>query len=202
MSKRRNPVLYTVVMLVLALLAILLSKPSSPSSRSSTSGSTGGSSSSSVSNNGGSAPSAGGTLGNRTKFSGCVSQNALPDPDCTPGAILADATKDKICVPGYSSQTRNVTTAEKDQVYAEYGIATHTAGQYEVDHLISLELGGSNDISNLWPEPAEPRPGFHEKDKVENYLHQQVCDGAITLADAQYQIAHDWMSVYQTMPGQ
>ncbi len=146
-------------------------------------------------------PAPGGTLGTRTKTSGCVSQNALPDPACTPGAILADATKDKICVPGYSSQTRNVPDSEKNQVYDEYGIKTHTAGQYEVDHLISLELGGSNDIANLWPEPAEPRPGFHEKDKVENYLHQQVCNGAMSLQDAQYQIAHDWMTVYQNMPG-
>ncbi len=153
------------------------------------------------SSTGGSSPVTGGTLGERTKTSGCVSQNALPDPACTPGAILADATKDQICVPGYSSQTRNVPQSEKDQVYAEYGIQTHKAGQYEVDHLISLELGGSNDIANLWPEPAEPRPGFHEKDKVENYLHQQVCSGAMTLQEAQYQIAHNWMGVYQNMPG-
>ncbi len=149
----------------------------------------------------GSAPAAGGTIGTRTKTSGCVSQNALPDPACTPGAILADATKDKICVPGYSGETRNVPESEKNQVYAEYGIKTHKAGEYEVDHLISLELGGSNEIANLWPEPAEPRPGFHEKDKVENYLHKQVCDGAMTLQQAQYQIANNWMGVYQNMPG-
>ncbi len=143
----------------------------------------------------------GGSLGTRTKTSGCDSQNALPDPACTPGAIFPAATKNKICVPGYSGETRDVTESEKNQVYNEYGIKTHKTGEYEVDHLISLELGGSNDISNLWPEPAEPRPGFHEKDKVENYLHEQVCSGAISLTDAQYQIAHDWMAVYRSMPG-
>jgi hypothetical protein len=147
------------------------------------------------------APTNGGSIGTRTKTSGCVAQDALPDPDCTPGAIFPDATKDKICVPGYSSGVRNVPESEKNQVYAEYGIKSHTTGQYEVDHLISLELGGSNEIANLWPEAAEPRPGFHEKDKVENYLHKQVCDGAMSLQDAQYQIAHDWMTVYQNMPG-
>ncbi len=147
-----------------------------------------------------SSTSATGELGQRTKTSGCVSQNALPDPDCTPGAILPDATVDKICVPGYSSQTRNVPDLEKNQVYAEYGITSHTTGQYEVDHLISLELGGSNDIANLWPQPAVPVPGFHEKDKVENYLHDQVCSNAITLQQAQYEISHDWLSVYQSMP--
>ncbi len=102
-------------------------------------------------------------------------------------------------MPGYSSGVRNVPESEKNQVFAEYGITSHGAGEYEVDHLISLELGGSNDIANLWPEPAEPRPGFHEKDKVENYLHQQVCSGAMSLADAQSVIANDWLSVYNQM---
>jgi hypothetical protein len=146
-------------------------------------------------------PTDGGSIGTRTKTTGCVAQNALPDPACTPGAIFPEATKDKICVPGYSSEVRNVPQSEKNQAYEEYGIQTHTTGQYEVDHLISLELGGSNDIANLWPEAAEPRPGFHEKDKVENYLHKQVCDGSMSLQDAQYQIAHDWMAVYQNMQG-
>ncbi len=141
------------------------------------------------------------TIGHRTKTSGCVVNGALPDAACTPGAILADATTDQICTPGYSKNVRNVSTQEKDQVYREYGIKSHTVGEYEVDHLISLELGGSNGIANLWPEAAEPRPGFHEKDKVENYLHDQVCNGKMSLQEAQYEIATDWMSVYNRMPG-
>ncbi len=139
-------------------------------------------------------------IGQRTKTSNCESQNALPDSACTPGAIFADVTKDQVCVPGYSSSVRNVPDSEKNQVYAEYGIASHTTGEYEVDHLISLELGGSNDIANLWPEPAEPRPGFHEKDKVENYLHDQVCSDAMSMADAQNIISTDWLSVYNQLP--
>ena len=134
----------------------------------------------------------------QSKTSGCQAHNGLPDSACTPGALLTGATKDKICVSGYASGVRNVTTAEKDQVYAEYGIASHFAGQYEVDHLVSLELGGSNEIANLWPELASPTPGFHQKDKVENDLHDQVCSGAMTLQDAQYKIATDWLAVYDS----
>jgi hypothetical protein len=137
--------------------------------------------------------------GVQTKTSNCEVHGAYQDTDCTPGDILPDATVDKICVKGYSSSVRNVPESEKNQVYAEYGISSHTTGEYEVDHLVSLELGGSNDISNLWPEAASPKPGFHEKDKVENYLHAQVCSGAISLADAQREIATDWLSVYQQM---
>jgi hypothetical protein len=125
---------------------------------------------------------------------------ALQDTACTPGDILPDATKDQICKSGYASSVRNVPTSEKNQVYAEYGMTHHTTGGYEVDHLVSLELGGSNDISNLWPEAASPKPGFHEKDKVENYLHDQVCSGAISLQQAQIEIATSWLDGYNQMP--
>ena len=139
-------------------------------------------------------------IGQRTKSSNCVAANAMPDSACTPGAIFPEATKTQICTPGYSSQVRDVSESLKEDVYAEYGIVSHEPGQYEVDHHISLELGGSNDIANLWPEPAEPRPGFHEKDKVENYLHDQVCSGAMSLQEAQSLIANNWLEVYQSMP--
>jgi hypothetical protein len=146
-------------------------------------------------------PSSGGSGGTpqwgvQRKTSGCRVNGAYQDTDCTPGDIIPNATKSQICTPGYSSSVRDVPQSEKNQVYAAYGITSHASGEYEVDHLVSLELGGSNDISNLWPEAASPKPGFHEKDKVENYLHDQVCSGAMSLADAQRIIATDWLSVY------
>lgn len=146
-------------------------------------------------------PGAAPTWGVQARTSGCVAQGALQDSSCTPGDILPGAGKAQICRSGYASSVRDVTTSTKNRVYAAYGITHHTTGQYEVDHLVSLELGGSNDISNLWPEAASPRPGFHEKDKVENYLHDQVCSGAITLARAQMEIATNWLDVYHSLPG-
>src|SRR5437764_1030390 len=95
-------------------------------------------------------------FGKQTKTSGCAAHGGLPDSACTPGAIFPNATVQQICTSGYASSVRNVPSSEKDQVYAEYGIHSHYAGQYEVDHLVSLELGGSNDIANLWPEAASP----------------------------------------------
>ena len=138
-------------------------------------------------------------FGVQTKTSGCQVQGALPDPGCTPGAIFPNATKDQICQSGYASSVRNVPTSEKDAVYAEYSITSHYSGEYEVDHLVSLELGGSNDIANLWPEAASPTPGFHQKDQVENYLHDQVCSGAVSLQQAQIEIATNWLQIYQQM---
>ena len=151
---------------------------------------------------GGAAPPSSGTahFGKQTKTSGCVAHGGLPDSACTPGAIFPNATVQEICTSGYSSSVRNVPISEKDQAYAEYGIMHHSPGQYEADHLVPLELGGSNDIANLWPEAASPTPGFHQKDQVENYLHDQACSGAMTLKDAQNQIATNWLTVYNRMP--
>ena len=138
----------------------------------------------------------------QTKTAGCLASGGLQDSSCTPGAVFSGVTVAEICRSGYASSVRNVPESEKQQAYAEYGIVSHTSGQYEVDHLISLELGGSNELANLWPEAAEPTPGFHQKDAVENYLHAQVCDGKLSLSDAQQKIATNWLAVYQTMPPQ
>src|ERR1700694_4476691 len=119
----------------------------------------------------------------------------LPDPALTPGDVLP-AGVNQICVTGYSTSVRNVSTATKNTVYAEYHIVSHATGQYEVDHLIPLELGGSNSMRNLWPEPAEPRPGFHEKDVLENRLHALVCAGSVDLMTAQRAIAANWWTAY------
>ena len=130
----------------------------------------------------------------------------LPDPNVTPGdALSSDA--QVVCVRGYARRERNVSAAEKKQVYALYGVRPSTQTRNgkrvriccEVDHLISLELGGSNDIKNLWPQPYLPRPGARQKDALENWLHQQVCSGKMSIADAQQAISSDWYTAYLSM---
>src|SRR3954447_22115917 len=79
----------------------------------------------------------------------------LPRPALTPGVALPVG-RVQICVSGYSSSARNVPTSESDAVYARYEVE-HVPYAHEVDHLISLEVGGSNSIRNLWPEPYAGR---------------------------------------------
>ena len=131
----------------------------------------------------------------------CHTQSGLPDASCTPGAVFSNATVAQICKAGYAQSVRNVSQAEKDKVFAEYGIAQHPTGSYEIDHEVSLELGGSNDIRNLWPEAASPKPGFHEKDQVEGYLHVQVCSGKMALKQAQTAIATNWKQFLNNSAG-
>ncbi|MGO8993579.1 MAG: HNH endonuclease signature motif containing protein [Polyangiaceae bacterium] len=136
----------------------------------------------------------------RSKESGCVARGPLPDPSCTPGAV---GTTDRDVVCKQSTRARRHVSEEVHRLaFAEYGIPyPQPAGAYEVDHLIPLALGGNNAIANLWPEPSEPHPGFHEKDMVEDYLHREVCAGRMTLADAQRAIATDWSTVYRQIQG-
>jgi hypothetical protein len=132
------------------------------------------------------------------KRSDCRVRGPLPDPGCTPGATYRKATAAKVCRPGYSSAVRNVSERTKDAVYAAYGMRRHFDGRDgEVDHLVSLELGGSNSRANLFPEAAAPRPGSHEKDRLENELHDEVCSGRITLRRAQKLIAVNWVAAYR-----
>jgi hypothetical protein len=120
----------------------------------------------------------------------------LPDPKLTPGDTLPGVTADDVCTPGWSREHRHVAEGLRDRVYAEYG-RTRGPGCCEVDHLIPLELGGSNDMKNLWPQPDDPRPGDGEKDQLENDLHARVCKDNMPLADAQKCIASNWVECWK-----
>ena len=125
----------------------------------------------------------------------------LPDASLTPGDVLT-TDLNAICTPGYTQTVRDVPLALKHQVYAEYGIRSHKPGQYEVDHLISLELGGSNSVRNLWPESFITKPlNAHVKDAVENKLHELICKRQLSVETAQRAIAADWTAAYRKYIG-
>jgi hypothetical protein len=132
--------------------------------------------------------------GVQTKTSNCVA-SVLPDPACSPGAILTTNIK-TICTVGYTKTVRDVSTDTKKKVFKKYDIPYSQHSNYEVDHIISLELGGSNDISNLFPESYLIKNGARVKDKLENYLHKQVCNGTITITEAQKEISSNWLQYY------
>ena len=121
----------------------------------------------------------------------------LPNARLTPGATLPVTVQD-ISVPGYTKKIRNVPQAVKEKVFAEYGITRRAPREYEVDHLISLELGGSNSIRNLWPQSYLTQPwNAHVKDRLENKLHALVVSGQLDLPTAQRMIASDWIAAYK-----
>src|SRR6516165_376897 len=125
----------------------------------------------------------------------------LPDPKLTPGDTF-EVTAQDVCVPGYAKKVRAVPAWLKRQAYAEYGITQYKTGDYEVDHLIPLSLGGSNSIRNLWPQSTRTSPwNSFVKDALERKLHEFVCAGRLDLKTAQHEIASNWIDAYQKYVG-
>lgn len=120
----------------------------------------------------------------------------LPNPVITPGIADPNGTRENICLSGYSGSVRNVSQRTKQQAFDLYQL-DRTKDKFEIDHLISLELGGSNDLKNLWPQSFTTQPwNAHVKDKLENRLHREICDGIITVEEAQEAIKTDWIKTY------
>jgi len=122
----------------------------------------------------------------------------MPNPRLTPGETFSGVTVAQVCTSGYASSVRHVTSEQYREVYAEYGVPyPEPSGTYELDHLVPLELGGDNANANLWLQPASPTPGYHQKDTLENTLHDLVCAGWLDLHAAQQAIATNWWAAYQ-----
>jgi hypothetical protein len=144
-------------------------------------------------------------LTKKTKTSGCK-LGALSDRRCSPGAYSSKLTKAVICSPSFrTGPIRNVPDSVKHQVEIEYGLEPKQYGStLEIDHIVSLELGGSNDPANLFPEQAafpDSAPGYHVKDVLENAVHKAVCAGKIGLRTAQRAIARNWELLYVKLLG-
>ena len=126
----------------------------------------------------------------------------VPNKAFTPGKADPTLTQKVICASTFRTTTiRNVTESTKNLAYYKYKVTNHAGyctGKEgcEIDHLISLELGGSNDITNLWPQSFSGVTNAHDKDKLENKLHTLVCSGKITLPQAQSEISTDWIAAY------
>jgi hypothetical protein len=141
-------------------------------------------------------------LAPRTRTGRCT-LGALPDRRCSPGAYSSRLTAGVLCAAGFRTESiRHVTESEKHAVEAEYGLRPASYGRtLEIDHIVSLELGVSNDVANLYPERANANPGYHTKDRLENRLHELVCEGRMSLRAAQRGIASNWEVLYRSVFG-
>ena len=135
----------------------------------------------------------------------------LPNRVLTPGATNPKVTQanihSTICVSGYSatirpgeSYTESLKYRQLDGGYNLHGDTS--ARDYEEDHLIPLEVGGSpTSVKNLWPEPRLTTWDAARKDALENTMHRLVCSGAISLLAAQHVFASNWIAGYRQYEG-
>lgn len=157
-------------------------------------------------------PNLGGVEGAEGRYSVVFPlDEARPNPRLTPGAVNPAVTqaslRETICRRGYSKSIRperKYTERLKRRQIREYGYTDRRLRDYEEDHLVSLEIGGSpTDPRNLWPEPRHVVGGWgsEAKDRLENRLHTAVCRGRLPLAEAQRAIARDWIAAYKRYVG-
>jgi hypothetical protein len=97
--------------------------------------------------------------------------------------------------------SHNIPEEMQQRVFTAYGIKSPNSDQFEVDYLITPDLGGTNSIRNLWPQPYSARWNAQVKDKLEQRLHQLVCSGKLDLGTAQHDIAVDWIHAYRKYMG-
>jgi len=137
----------------------------------------------------------------------------LPDATKTPGEVATNGFSiEQICAHGFAATVRNVPESEKKAVFIRYfGKVPANPGQYEIDHLISCELNGSQSVSNLWPQPYNsPVWNAHTKDRLENFLAADIrkelaahgSDAAkAKLSHYQSEISKNWTNCYVTHLG-
>jgi hypothetical protein len=120
----------------------------------------------------------------------------LPEPGLTPGAVVR-LDREQVCSADFP-RNRAVPVALQRRVFEEYGISGAPSNAYEVDYLITPALGGADDIHNLWPQSYSSTVwNAHVKDALEDRLKDLVCRGDIDLAEAQREIASDWIAAYK-----
>jgi hypothetical protein len=121
-----------------------------------------------------------------------------PDKNLTGGSVR---TPDRLAACGHAKENRGpMFAARRDEILRRYGLPAGTHPDYEIDHLIPLCLGGSDDPSNLWPQPRrsiEETWNAEAKDRLEHLMCDMVCAGQIDIATAQAAFATDWIAAYQ-----
>jgi hypothetical protein len=126
-----------------------------------------------------------------------IDASAIPEANLTPGATRP-ATRADLCRSMPDPGIHLIPASVRRKVFESYGLPHARPDAYEVDYLITPELGGSGDIRNLWPEPyASTVWNAHVKDELEDRLHEMVCDGSLDLATAQHDIASNWIAAYK-----
>jgi hypothetical protein len=126
----------------------------------------------------------------------------VPNRSLTPGAVRAVTLKE-ICSSADDDLDPPVPSSTKRAVFQEYDLPpSGPTRNCQIDYLVNPQLGGTNDLRNLWPEPySNAKWNAQAKDELERHLHQMVCDRTVDLAVAQREIATDWIAAYKKYIG-
>jgi hypothetical protein len=137
-------------------------------------------------------------LSDRTSHASAVQNGSMPQAGLTPGETVSVTAQD-VCAPDFPTEKQMLVPASlRRHVFQQYGIANPSPDAFEVDYLITPDLGGASSARNLWPEP------YHNivwnarvKDELEVYLKDMVCSGTLDMRTAQLALAGNWIASYK-----
>src|SRR3954454_2257624 len=118
----------------------------------------------------------------------------LPSSFQTPGA-KGKANDAQVCAADFEASAKPMAKWQRDQALERYGKRPEDFTG-ELDHLIPISLGGTNDPDNLWPLPPSKDMGPEQKKALDAKLHELVCGKTMKLKDAQDAIKKDWVKAY------
>ena len=122
-----------------------------------------------------------------------VEADARPIASLTPGLALNVPARE-LCAQA-PRPVQEIGEAVRLAVLRSYGMEDLPRDQYELDYLITPELGGAPDARNLWPQRYRERVwNAAVKDQLEDLLPRLVCEGRLDLRTAQHEIARDWVT--------
>jgi hypothetical protein len=109
--------------------------------------------------------------------------------------VTQNNVQETICIPGWTKTVRppvSYTNRIKKERMTEMGLPYELMGDFQLDHKLSLSLGGApSDPRNL---VMQDESEAHLKDEVERCLPRAVCSGAVSLDQAQKAMWTDWRS--------
>jgi hypothetical protein len=125
-----------------------------------------------------------------------IEPDVLPVASLTPGATVS-LNAAQICAMG-TVGARTIPPAMRQEVLHSYGMEAVPADEYELDYLITPQLGGATNARNLWPQRYAARTwNAYVKDQLEDLLPRMVCARQVDLETAQHDIAVDWIAAYK-----
>lgn len=131
-----------------------------------------------------------------------VIEGVVPRHNLTPGETVSASLAD-VCAVGFPTETTiTIPTSLQRNVFARYGLTDPSPREFQVDFLISPDLGGATTARNLWPEPSGAMPwNARVKDRLETKLKTMVCSGSLDLTKAQSDLANNWIAAYKKYLG-
>ncbi|WP_345814785.1 hypothetical protein AAGS40_21345 [Paraburkholderia sp. PREW-6R] len=114
--------------------------------------------------------------------------------------VTQQSVSETICRSGYADSVAppfSHVMAQKDRMLAARGIDADEAADFALDRRVPIVLGGAPDASaNLGLLPWAGKQGERRKARAAVMLRRCVCEGKLSLADAQAAIVGNWSVVY------